>query len=125
MPDFSQIPARLIAGVAAGVILLTAILWISHAIGSGARAKVEARLNANQADAAAESGHDAVETLGTQAAAEDAADVITGENADAIHSAPGANAPVAAPVRDAGLRGLCRRAAYQRNPQCLQLAPAR
>lgn len=120
MPALSDIPARFLAAIAAGVVLIILAVWITDALSDGRRAKVEAKLNRNQAEAAVNSGRDAVETLGTQAASEEAIDAITGENADAIHSAPGADAPVAPGVRNAGLRSLCRRAAYQRNPQCLQ-----
>jgi hypothetical protein len=120
MRVLSEIPTRILAAIAAGVVLVVLALWITDALSDGSRAKAEARLNRNQAEAAVESGRDAVETLGTQAASEEAIDAITGENADAIHSAPGADAPVAPGVRNAGLRSLCRRAAYQRQPQCLQ-----
>lgn len=111
---------RLWGIIAGSVLLLFAVWWIWGEFTSGQRAKVEARLNANQADAAAASGDDAVETVSSQAAVEDAVDAITKGNADAIHSAPGADAPVAAPVRDAGLAGLCKRASYRNDPKCLQ-----
>ena len=120
MRVLSKIPTRILAAIAAGVMLIILALWITDAVSDGRRARVEAKLNRNQAEAAVDSGRDAIKTLGTQAASEDAIDAITGENADAIHSAPGADAPVAPGLRNAGLRSLCRRAAYQRHAQCLQ-----
>ncbi|QNA85132.1 hypothetical protein G4G27_14860 [Sphingomonas sp. So64.6b] len=83
-------------------------------------AQTETRLATGQAGAALHSGADAVETLGNRMAADAAGDHLTRENDDAIRSADGAAAPVAAGVRDAGLAGLCRRAAYRGDPQCVQ-----
>ena len=85
-------------------------------------AKVETNLAKGQADASLKSGSDAVETVGNQQAAEMKTDAVTKENDDAIRKADGADVPVAAGVRDAGLASLCRRAAYRRDPKCLQHA---
>lgn len=111
--------------IAAAVLALLVVVALASALLSGSRAKVEARLNGNRADAAIGSGEDAVRTVGNQAAAETATDAITRENDHAIRSAPGADAPVDPAASDAGLRGLCRRAAYRRDPRCLQFTPAR
>lgn len=103
----------------AALILLLAFLWLRSC--SDARsAKSQAKLSTGQAGAAIESGRDAANTIGNRTHADAATDAITRENDDAIRNAEGASAPVAAPVRDAGLVGLCRRAAYQRDPRCLQ-----
>lgn len=116
---------RLWGIIAGALLMLLAVWWLWSEFTSGQRAKVEARINANQADAAAASGDDAVETVSSQAANEDAVDAITKGNADAIRSAPGADTPVAAPVRDAGLAGLCKRASYRNDPKCLQHTPTK
>lgn len=88
------------------------------------RAKAEIKLSKGQAGAAVASGADAVETVGNQAASEVAADQVTKENADDIRKAQGAAAPVNPAVRDAGIVSLCRRAAYRRDPKCVQHSPA-
>lgn len=83
-------------------------------------AKAQAKLSTSQAGAAIESGHDAAATIGNRMDADATTDQITRENEDAIRRAEGADAPVAAPLRDAGIASLCRRAAYQRDPRCVQ-----
>jgi len=107
----------IVLGIAAALALVLAVRGCS---GAGTKAK----LATGQAGAAANSARDTVQTIGNQAAAEDQADAITKENDRAIRSAPGANAPVDPAARDAGLRALCRRAAYRGDAKCLQFAPA-
>ena len=87
-------------------------------------AKTETRLAQGQAGASLASGADAVDTTGNVEGNAIAADDVTKENDDAIHNAQGASAPVAAPVRDAGLASLCRRASYRSDPKCMQHPPA-
>lgn len=84
--------------------------------------KAEARLSKNQAEAAAQSGSDAANTVGAAGDREAASDALTRDNEKDIRNAEGSDAPVAAPARDAGLDGLCRRAAYRNDPKCLQRA---
>lgn len=88
-------------------------------------AAATAKVAKGQAGAAIESGGDATDTVGNRMAADAETDAITQENRDAIQNAEGARAPVAPAVRDAAFAGLCRRAAYSRDPRCLQRAPAR
>ncbi|MGX7926443.1 hypothetical protein ACWPMX_07705 [Tsuneonella sp. HG094] len=114
-----------LAWAIAAVVVVLGVLWLFGALTNGERAKTEAKLGRNSAEAAIESGGDAVDTVGAQGGAERATDTITMENADAIRNAEGAAAPVARPARDAGLRSLCRRAAYHQRPECLQFTPAR
>jgi hypothetical protein len=99
------------------IALLVAVLSVSKCQ-YDSTAKTEIKLSKGQAGAAVASGSDAVQTTGNQAASETAADQVTRENADAIRHAEGADAPVTAAVRDAGLGALCRRAAYKDNPRC-------
>ncbi len=109
------------------VILIGAVLLfvlgalLVNAITGGAVAKALARLQGNRADAALESGRDAVNTVGDQGAAERASDDLTRSNEDEIRNAEGSDAVVADPAHAAGIRSLCRRAA--KRPECLQLAP--
>lgn len=113
----------MIGGLLALVLVLA--LWLSGALSSGGRAATEARLGANRADAALATASDAAQSVATQAAAEANHDALTRENDHEIHSAPGADAPVDPRLHDAGLRSLCRRAAYRGSQQCLQFAAPR
>jgi hypothetical protein len=103
------------------VALLAGLLTVDRCQ-TARTARTEARLATGQADAAVQSGADAVNTVGNRMSADAAIDTITQENRDAITKADGASAPVAAPVRNAGLRSLCGRAAYSGNPRCVQHA---
>lgn len=87
-------------------------------------AKTEAKLATGQTGAALESGADAVGAIGRTHQSEVRIDVITQENERAIRQAEGADAPVSDAVHAAGLRALCRRAAYRGSEQCLQQPPA-
>lgn len=107
------------------LVLFGLVWWLVASLTGGKRARVEAELQGNRAEAGLESGRDAVDTVGEQGAAERAADDLTRRNADEIRAAEGADAPVADPAHAAGLRSLCRRAANRGRPECLQHAPAR
>lgn len=110
--------ARIIL-IAFGVVVALSLLFAVRSCQQSRTAKTEAKLATGQADAAMKSGADAVQTVGNRMDADAATDTITRENNDAIRNAEGADAPVAAGVRDAGLASLCRRAAYRRDPKCL------
>lgn len=101
-------------------IILVGVAWFWNSWITGQAAKTDARLKENQVEAAVSSGQDAVGTLGGVMAGEDKTDMITRENNDEIRNAEGADAPVDPAVRNAGLRGLCRRAAYRERDECLQ-----
>lgn len=109
---------------ALAIVALLAGLFALNRCQAARTARTEAKLATGQADAAQKSGTDAVETTGNVMGNEAASDAVTKENDDAIRNAQGASAPVAAPVRDAGLASLCRRASYRRDPKCVQHAPA-
>lgn len=109
----------------AAAVLILGGLALRHALVGGAVAKVEARLSGQQVGAAQASGGDAVNTVASVAASEAAGDALTLENDRAIRTAPGAAAPVDPALARAGMRGLCRRAAYSGDQRCLQFTPAR
>lgn len=88
-------------------------------------AKTQAKVSTGQAGAALQSGQDAANTVGNRMDADAGEDQLTRTNGDEIRKADGASAPVASPVRDAGLRSLCKRAAYRGNPKCVQFADPR
>ncbi len=108
-----------------GIVIaaLLAAWWLYSFV--TANPKAEARLGRNQAEAASQSGQDAVNTVGAAGEREAASDALTRSNEKDIRNAEGANAPVAAPARDAGLRGLCQRRSYNRDPKCLQFTDPR
>lgn len=114
-----------IAWLIGAVLIIAAAWWLVATLTGGKSAKVERDLNRNQAGAALESGKDAVGAVGSAGERAAAGDQLTQENRNAIQNAPGADAPVDPGVRDAGLRSLCKRAAYRERPECLQHAPAR
>lgn len=123
--------AKPVFGLARWVWILIALLlaiaaawWVVTSFIGGKSAKVEARLSKNQAEAALESGADAVETVGTVGAAEAKIDITTRENERAIRNAPGADAPVTAELDAVARERLCRRAVYRVRPECLQYPPA-
>lgn len=120
-------PAWLTARAAMWLLAVVAALagawWFYAAV--TAKPKAEARLGRNQAEAAQQSGTDAVNTVGAAGDREAASDALTRANERTIRNAQGADAPVAAPVRDAGLASLCRRASHIRDPKCVLLAHPR
>lgn len=118
-----KLTLRLAAVILAAVAALAAAWWVYSAL--TANPKAEARLSRNQAQAASESGSDAVNTVGAAGDREAASDALTRSNERTIRNAEGADAAVAAPARDAGLRSLCQRRAYRGKPECLQYADPR
>jgi hypothetical protein len=118
--------ARKIILLCGGVVLAFILIWIAiFAIGRWQQSAGKARVAEAEAGAARGNARDAVATIGTAAAREGESETLTRENDDAIRSAPGGDAPVAAGVHDAGLDSLCRRAAYRDDPECVQRAAAR
>ena len=120
-----------VAGLAKWIWLLILFTFLALVVffsiwGGQWRAKIEAELLENQVEAATESGADAVNSVAGQGAREDEIDALTRENRDEILEAEGADAPVADDVNAAGLRALCKRAAYSSRPECVQrTAPRR
>ena len=116
---FKALPLARKALVALGaVILAIMLLWGAYRLLTGTE-RAKARLGENQTEAAIESGKDAVQTVGAAGERDASIDRATTENNDAIQKADGADAPVAAGVRDAGLAGLCKRRVYRDDPRCL------
>jgi len=109
---------------AAIAVCLLLALWLAYRALT-ADSRTEARLARNQAESAAQSGADAVNAVAGAADREAASDAITRTNEKDIRNAEGADAAVAAPANDAGLRSLCRRRVYRDNPKCLQFANPR
>lgn len=112
--------ARIIAGALLALVAVVSIWLIYNAI--TAKPKAEARLGRNTTEAAQQSGKDAVNTVGTAGEREAATNDLSRTNEKDIRDAEGSTAPVATPVRDAGLRSLCKRRAYSGRPECVQFA---
>jgi hypothetical protein len=112
--------------IVAAVLICTGLcaVLIVDALFAGKAAQVQSKLDGSRADAAIATASDAANTVAGAAASADAIDATVSENRDAILAAPGANAPVDPRLRDAGLAGLCRHAAYRGSAQCVQFAPA-
>ena len=104
-------------GIAIAAILVLALAWWGYRALT-ADARTEARLARNQAEAASQSGSDAVNVVGAAGDREAASDVLTRSNEAAIRNAKGAADPVSAEARSAGISALCRRAAYKDDPRC-------
>ncbi len=120
MPTFNVSPiVKLAAAAILGLVLFFVLrsCMTKDARTETAAAKVDAQLS----DARAASGADAVGTVGNAAAREDQVQDITRENDVAIHSAPGADAPVDPALGSVARAGLCRYAAYRDSEQCKRL----
>jgi hypothetical protein len=102
--------------ILAAVAVIGSALWLYSAL--TAKPKAEARLGRNQAEAAQESGSDAVNAVGAAADRESSSADLTRTNEQEIRSAPGAADPVSAEARGAGIAALCKRAAYKDHPRC-------
>jgi hypothetical protein len=107
------------------VLALLVTILVQRSCSTARTETAAAKLATGQAGAAIASGHDAADTVGNRMVGDAAEDTITRENDDAIHHAHGADAPVNPDAAAAGLRGLCRRAAYRGDPQCVQHADPR
>lgn len=115
--------ARIIAIVVAG-ILAVLVVWAAFHFWQKSRSQAaQSRVEASQAQAAHDSAAEAINAVAASGAREAASDELTRTNEEEIRNAKGANAPVDPASRDAGLRALCRRAAYSDDPKCRLLKP--
>lgn len=110
--------AKFILAALTALLAALAVWWL-YSTWTG-KPKAEAKLRGNQVEAAQASGKDAVNTVGEAGKRESASADLDRTNEGEIRNAEGADAAVAAPVRDAGLRSLCRRASYRNDPRCVQ-----
>ena len=116
---------RNLAWIIGAALLAFIVIAFSSALLSGSRAKVEAKLNANRADAAIATGQDAANTVADVGASTSAIDRTTMENDREIRNAPGAKAPLDPDLHRAGVVGLCRYPAYRGTPQCMPYTVAK
>lgn len=103
------------------VLALLAGGWWTLTEPSRQKAKAEAARGGQiVAEGGAAASAEALEINAGAAALARESETLTRSNTDEILSTPGADAPVG-PVSDAGLRSLCRRAAYHDHPRCAGL----
>jgi hypothetical protein len=101
--------------IVAGIVcLLLAFLWL-RSCDQARSAKTQANLSKNQAGAAIESGHDAVETLGNAGAREAEIHTTAKDGTDAIEKAPAGDSNAAAERAACGMRS------YRHLPKCIAL----
>lgn len=106
-----------------GAILVAALVIIMLTAGPAACNKIrsmgaQAKVNSAQSNAFVNSAGDAVETIGNANSRERSSDDLTATNSKEIHDAPGAKVQVNPAADAAGLRSLCRRAAYRHSERC-------
>lgn len=118
MPEWLTLTRAL--AVLAVLVLVLGVLQV-RSCQHDRRQAAESRLKDGQAGAAIESGRDAIATQGAAAKRETAAEELTRTNSEEIHNAEGANVQIPPAVTAAGLRSLCRRAAYSSSERCRML----
>jgi hypothetical protein len=120
--SLTPLGVRVIIGIVSAIVIALAAWWLFATLAGGKTAKTEAKLNENLAEAAIESGQDAVETVGRTIEYERHIDYITKENERAFRQAPGASAQIDPNLHRLALDRLCQRPAYREHPDCLQPA---
>lgn len=108
--------------IAGGLLLvaLVAAWWLVTEPGRRKARETAWRVESALSGSHGQSAREATEIIVNSAARDAVGDQLTRENSDEIRSASGSNQPVDPALRDAGLRGLCRRPAYLGDPRCVQ-----
>lgn len=124
-------PERIAVRVAVALAILACALalgWgVVHLVTEPGRQRAraaQANAAAVQAGARASAATDAIGVITNTTAAETRAAAQTEENARAITSTPGADAPVDPRLRSVALERLCGRRAYAADPRCRELRHA-
>lgn len=120
MPSFTP---RIIAGLI-GIALIVALVIFGPAACSKIRSlQAQSRMNQEQGAAFTNSATDAVETTGAVGARDARSEELTDENKRDIMAADGAGDKINPALNRAGRVALCKRVAYQNDPQCKGMAP--
>lgn len=109
---------RTIAIIVAAIALVVAAFSIPSCIQKRRSEAAQSRVDAGQAGAAHDSGKDAIGTVAAAGEREAASEDMTRANDRDIRAAEGAGDRVNPAVQSAGIKALCRRAAYQNDPRC-------
>lgn len=115
---------RVIAGLAAGVVVLVVLAsawWFVTAPGRERQKAEQATAGQVVAGGKAESGKDAANTVADQAGRAEASEDLTRSNGDEIDKTEGAGNSVGKPLDGAGRRALCLRDAYRNTRECKRL----
>jgi hypothetical protein len=118
-----EIGARLIAIVVGVILLIVAVSLFVRSCDTRRSKAAQARLEHAQSAAQQNSAADAVNTISRSGEAQAASEEMTRQNEREIRNAQGADAAVDPAVRDAGIRSLCKRAAYRDSERCRLLKP--
>jgi FtsZ-interacting cell division protein ZipA len=113
-----SIAGRLIAMVVGGLFLLALIGFGLSQCQKRRSEAAQARVGRSQADAASKSAEDAIGTVTKAGERETASETLTRDNERDILAAEGAGDRVNMDVHSAGLKALCKRAAYKDAPRC-------
>jgi hypothetical protein len=119
-----KLSVRVIAMIVAALALVIGISLFIHSCDVRRSKAAQSRVERSQAQAASNSAQDAIATVANADAAAGASEDLTRSNEKEIRNAEGSNAGVNPAARDAGLRSLCRRAAYRDDQRCKLLKPA-
>jgi Flp pilus assembly protein TadB len=118
-----RLSARVIAIIVAAALAVL-VVWAAFHFWQKSRSQgAQARVEHEQTQALSNSANDAVATVARSGEASAASEALTRSNEQEIRHAKGADAPVDPAARDAGLRSLCRRAAYRGSERCKLLEP--
>lgn len=113
-----EIAGRTIALVIGIIVIVALVLYIPSCLQKRRSEAAQSRVDSAQAGAQQNSGKDAIGTVANAGEREAASEDVTRANERDIRAAEGAGDRVNPAVQSAGLRALCRRAAYQNDPRC-------
>lgn len=112
------IPARLIATIAAAILLVVGFALLIHSCDVRRSKDAQSRVERSQAEAASNSAADAIGTVAASGEASAASENLTRANERDIRAAQGSSDKVNPAARDAGISALCKRKAYATDPRC-------
>ena len=118
MMILAELARRFAPWIALAVLVLVIALVGPAMCRKQAHDGARARLGEETARSAGRSGQDAVATVGAAARRESDSADLTRTNEQEIRHAQGADVRIDPALRDAGLGGLCRRAAYRDHERC-------
>jgi hypothetical protein len=113
-----EITARMIAIAVAVLALVIGPMLVVRSCDKRHSQAAQERVEDSQAQAASNSAADAIATVSASGEAERASEDLTRANDRDIRAAEGAEVKVGAGVNAAGLKALCKRAAYRSDPKC-------
>lgn len=121
-----QLTVRIVAMIVGALLIIAVLIFGLTECQKRRSQAAQARVERSQTEALSNSAADAIGAVAASGANQVASEGLTRSNEREIRNASGANDAVNPAVRDAGLRSLCRRAAYRDSERCRLLeAPAR